>query len=518
MTPTLVPAAQYLRMSTDHQQYSLDNQADAISRYAADHGFLIIKTYSDAARSGIRLANRSGLKQLLKDVVDGQVEYRAVLVYDVSRWGRFQDADEAAHYEYLCKSSGIPVHYCAEMFANDNSMSGLILKAVKRTMAGEYSRELSVKVRAGLFRLATLGYKLGGTPVYGLRRQLLDTQGTPKQLLAHGEYKSISNERVVLVPGPLNEIATVRRIFHEFADENRSPNAITLRLNKDGVPHLRGEKWKACTVRNVLQDTHYLGIQVWGRTTAFLSGPVKRVPSQRWAICPKAFEPIISQELFVRAQQKSANYTCRLSDEHVLERLKHVLNVHGRLTTRLIGESRLCPSATTFHLRFGGLLNVYARLGYNSPEQANIASRTRIAMIRRELVNSLLAHFPDQLEELHLSRRFRSRLIDLKSGQVISIKVARCCPTMRGELRWLLDYGGIYAAERSRATLLALLDERNTAVKELRVFPKAEFPGWRMYMRRENSWLQSGTLLERVSDFVDILHRIRAEKSDVRVT
>jgi hypothetical protein len=94
-------------------------------------------------------------------------------------------------------------------------------------MAGEYSRELSVKVRAGLFRLAMLGYKLGGTPVYGLRRQLLDVQGGPKQLLAYGERKSIVNERVILVPGPTNEIAAVRRIFHEFVDENRTPNAIT---------------------------------------------------------------------------------------------------------------------------------------------------------------------------------------------------------------------------------------------------------------------------------------------------
>src|SRR5713226_6648232 len=186
MNATPVPAAQYLRMSTDHQQYSLDNQAEAIARYATDHGFVIVKTYSDAGKSGLRLKNRGGLKQLLQDVVDGQLEFRAVLVYDVSRWGRFQDADEAAHYEYLCKSSGVPVHYCAETFPNDNTMSGLILKAVKRTMAGEYSRELSVKVRAGLFRLATLGYKLGGSAAYGLRRQLLDARGRPRQVLADG--------------------------------------------------------------------------------------------------------------------------------------------------------------------------------------------------------------------------------------------------------------------------------------------------------------------------------------------
>ena len=101
MVTDLVPAAQYLRMSTEHQQYSLQNQADAIGKYAIDRGFEVVKTYSDAAKSGLRLKNRGGLKQLLKDVVEGQVAFRAVLVYDVSRWGRFQDTDEAAHYEYL---------------------------------------------------------------------------------------------------------------------------------------------------------------------------------------------------------------------------------------------------------------------------------------------------------------------------------------------------------------------------------------------------------------------------------
>ena len=207
METSLVPAAQYLRMSTDHQQYSLQNQADAIARYAVQHGFTIVKTYSDAARSGLHLKNRAGLKQLLKDVMEGQFDFNAVLVYDVSRWGRFQDTDEAAHYEYLCKSSGVPIHYCAEMFTNDNSTAGLILKALKRTMAGEYSRELSVKVRAGLERLAKLGYNLGGSAPYGLTRQLLDTQGKPKQVLAYGERKSLANEHVTFVPGPPEEVA-----------------------------------------------------------------------------------------------------------------------------------------------------------------------------------------------------------------------------------------------------------------------------------------------------------------------
>lgn len=157
-----IPAAQYLRMSTEHQQYSIRNQADAIQEYARGHGFAVVRTYEDSGRSGLILKRRAGLQQLLADVVSGKPDYAAVLVYDVSRWGRFQDADEAAHYEFLCKQAGIPVHYCAEPFANDTTVSSSILKALKRSMAAEFSRELGVKVYEGKKRLVHLGFRVGG--------------------------------------------------------------------------------------------------------------------------------------------------------------------------------------------------------------------------------------------------------------------------------------------------------------------------------------------------------------------
>ncbi len=117
-TTAPIPAAQYLRMSTDRQEYSLANQQAAIAEYAALHGFQVIETYADPGKSGVVLKRRLGLMQLLADVAGGQGAFKAVLVYDVSRWGRFQDNDEAAHYEFICKRSGVPVYYCAEPFAN----------------------------------------------------------------------------------------------------------------------------------------------------------------------------------------------------------------------------------------------------------------------------------------------------------------------------------------------------------------------------------------------------------------
>ncbi|HEX3106830.1 MAG TPA: recombinase family protein [Terriglobales bacterium] len=384
MEKALVPAAQYLRMSTEHQQYSFANQADAMARYATEHGFQIVKTYSDGAKSGVRITNRPGLKQVIKDVVDGNVPFSAILVYDVSRWGRFQDSDESAHYEYLCKSTGVPVHYCAEMFANDNSISGLIVKAVKRTMAGEYSRELSVKVKAGLVRLTRMGYKAGGYPPYGMRRMLLDVYGRPKQLLSDGERKSLATERVILVPGPEREIMVVQRIFREYADENRSLTEIARRLNKETIPFVQGGKWTTTTVSHALERPQYMGTHVWGRTTAYLSGPTKKVAPEHWAVCSNAFRPLVSAELFERARKRLANVTYRLSDEELLNRLKSVVAETGKLTSRTIQSSRLCPAADAYRRRFGGLMNTYALLGYNTSELlAQATARLRGMIVRR---------------------------------------------------------------------------------------------------------------------------------------
>jgi DNA invertase Pin-like site-specific DNA recombinase len=163
-------------MSTERQEYSLDNQAEALDQFAQENGFSIVKTYQDAGKSGLTVRERSGLKELLSDVLTGHAEFTAILVYDVSRWGRFQDLDEAAHYEFLCKAAGIPIHYAAEQFGSGNSMGEIVLKALKRTMAAEYSRELGVRVFAGKRRLAALGFHQAGLPGYGLKRVMVPAE------------------------------------------------------------------------------------------------------------------------------------------------------------------------------------------------------------------------------------------------------------------------------------------------------------------------------------------------------
>ena len=261
--PATVRAAEYVRMSTEHQQYSTENQADAIRQYAARRGFEIARTYGDAGKSGLNIGGRDGLKRLIDDVQRGNTDFAVVLVYDISRWGRFQDADESAYYEYLCKKAGIRVEYCAEQFENDGSMGSDIIKMMKRKMAGEYSRELSTKVFAGQCRLIELGFRQGGPAGYGLRRQMIDQNQQPKSILGRGERKSLQTDRVILIPGPDGEVETVRWMYRAFVEDGKSEAEVATQLNGKGIRTDLGHPWTRATVHQVLTNEKYIGTNVY---------------------------------------------------------------------------------------------------------------------------------------------------------------------------------------------------------------------------------------------------------------
>jgi len=383
---SLIPAAQYLRMSTEHQQYSPENQSTAIRRYAEKHGFTVVRTYYDPAKSGLFLKNRRGLRDLLQDVTGGNTDYRAILVYDVSRWGRFQDTDEAAHYEFLCKSAGVPIHYCAETFANDGSLPSSIMKALKRAMAGEYSRELGVKVIDGQKRLAQLGFKQGGIPGYGLRRLLVSENRTPKQLLARGERKNIATDRVILVPGPACEIEEVREIFRKFTVDRLSLKAIARDLNRRGVQSIKNKRWTHSVVASLISHPKYIGCNVFNRTTMRLGAAPIAVPTSDWVICPGAHEGIVDTKIFALAQEIRAGRTHK-TNEQLLQGLRSLLAAKGRLSNKVIDGSVAMPSTRTFRYRFGGLRRACELIGYDWRQNGRTTDEEMLQHLRSLLAS-----------------------------------------------------------------------------------------------------------------------------------
>ncbi len=359
----LVPVAQYLRKSTDYQKYSTENQSAANHVYAGQRGMEIVRTYADEGRSGLTFERRDALKRLIGDVQSGATDFAAILVYDVSRWGRFQDSDESGYYEYICKRAGVKVHYCAEQFDNDGSPFAAIVKSIKRAMAGEYSRELSVKSFVGQSRLVRLGFRAGASAGYGTQRLLIDQFGKPRCILTRGEYKSLATDRVVLIPGSPKEVRVVRWIFSLFVKRRKSVTAIVELLNKNGISSGLPRPWTYARVRKLLLNEIYISNCIWNRTSTKLGKNMVRNPPELWFRTKCSFAPIIDESQFEAAQKRFRELRQRPSKEEVLEALRRIHRKHGFLDNKLVQESGEVPSLTYLYNHFGGLRQVYNLIG-----------------------------------------------------------------------------------------------------------------------------------------------------------
>ncbi|WP_407174526.1 recombinase family protein [Bradyrhizobium sp. STM 3562] len=362
-------AAQYVRMSTDHQRYSTQNQAAAMAVYAAQHSLVIVRTYADEGRSGLRIHHREGLIELIDDVRNSRADFDHILVYDVSRWGRFQDVDESAYYEFICRQAGIKVCYCAEEFDNDGSVIASIVKNLKRVMAAEYSRELSVKVHTGACRVASLGFKQGGAVSYGLQRELVDEDGRSRCILAKGQRKHLHTDRVVVRPGPEREQRVVAQIFREYVVHRRSQASIARLLNNEQIPNHRGTPWSDAMIGNILSNEAYIGNSVYNRKSFRLKQVMKKNPPELWIRATGLYEPIVDKSIFLKAQELLKDQYVRLSDEHLLNKLQEALSVHRKLSVSIMAAMDGMPSAALYAYRFGSLREAFRRVGYVNSER-----------------------------------------------------------------------------------------------------------------------------------------------------
>ena len=478
----LIPAAIYVRMSTEHQKYSTENQSDAIHRYAAERGLVIVKTYADEGKSGLRLDGRNALKMLFKDVESGNANFNAILVYDVSRWGRFQDADESAYYEYTCRRAGIGVHYCAEQFENDGSPFSTIVKGVKRAMSGEYSRELSTKVFAGQCRLIELGYRQGGPAGFGLRRTLVDHTGAAKGELRAGEHKSIQTDRVLLVPGPQNEIEIVQDIYRSFVIDKETEQQIANRLNAQEVLTDNGRSWTRGTVHQVLINEKYIGNNVWNRISYKLKNKrVKNDPTV-WVRLENAFEGIVDRQMFETARSIIAGRSFRLSNEQMLASLRSLFESKGMLSGLVIDEAEGLASSSAYRCRFQSLYRAYSLVGYSPRRDYRYIAINRAL---RRLYPDILATVIQGMENAgaRVVRNSENDLINISDEFSVSVIIARCLKTVTGALRWKLRFDMSLSPD---ITLAIRMDPDNRLPLDYYLFPRIDFVAEKFCLKEYN--------------------------------
>jgi DNA invertase Pin-like site-specific DNA recombinase len=469
-------------MSTEHQKYSTENQSEAMQEYAARRGIEIVRTYADAGKSGLSLEGRDALKQLIDDVQTKKADFSTILVYDISRWGRFQDADESAYYEYICKRAKISVQYCAEQFENDGSPVSTIVKGVKRAMAGEYSRELSVKVFTGQCRLIELGYRQGGPPGYGLRRSLIDQAGAAKGELSRGEHKSIQTDRVVLIPGPAEEIDTVRWMYRSFVKDGKLESEIANVLNERRITTDLGRPWTRGTVHQVLINEKYIGNNVWNRGSFKLKRKRVRNSPDMWIRAEGAFEPIVDRSLFEAAQAIIRERSYRLSNDEMITVLQKLLQDRGYLSGLIIDETESLPSSSAYQSRFGSLLRAYELVGFTPDRDYRYIEINRSL---RRLHPNIVADVIAGIEQAggSVKQDPATDLLTVNGEFTASVVVVRCQTTAAGSLRWQIRFDvGLWPD----ITVAVRMDGPNQNALDYYLLPRIDMTAPRLRLAEDN--------------------------------
>ncbi|HEX9142640.1 MAG TPA: recombinase family protein [Candidatus Binatia bacterium] len=462
-------AAIYIRMSTERQVYSTEHQRARLQQRAIELGLVVVAEYLDSGKSGLTIKGRPEISRLLGDALSGSAEFSTVLVYDVSRWGRFQDVDEAAHYEYICRHAGIRVIYCAEQFADDGTPLSGLLKSIKRTMAAEYSRELSAKVFAAQCRLTEMGFKQGGSAGFGLRRALVDSNGQLKRTLLFGDRKGNTTDRVIFTLGPAQEVELVRRIYRLYVNESMTQTAIAMLLNGENIPSEFGRPWTIWNVKGILTNEKYIGNVVFNRRSFKLKNLVVHNSPGDWVRHVQCFPAIISPDMFEQARATRKNRLTRPTKSELLEFLRGLHLRRGKVNAKLMAEERL-PNPKVYAHHFGSLWEAYSLAGLPSTKFSKCAQTKRDVHAN---FKQTLADVVDAIARAGgTATRLEAKGLLMLNGAIMLQVIAVRSRHEWGRQTWKMPFA---TNQRANFIICAQLDRSNQTVAGYYLFPTADF-------------------------------------------
>jgi hypothetical protein len=266
---------------------------------------------------------------------------------------------------------------------------------------------------------------------------LCGVSGDRKAVLRRGEQKSIQTDRVILVPGPPDEVETVLWIYRLFAEEGKVESEVASALNERGSTTDLGRPWTRGTVHQVLINEKYVGNNVYNRVSFKLKK--KRVINPPDMLIRKdgAFEPLVPPELFFKVQSIIRDRSQRFSDDELLNQLRGLLERRGRLSGLLIDEADDMASSSIFRSRFSSLLRAYQLIGYTPERDYEFVETNRQL---RLMYPKVVADVIERIRQLGgaISSDPTTDLITVNGEFTASIVIARCRQIDSGRFRWLI--------------------------------------------------------------------------------
>ena len=386
-----------------------------------------------------------------------------------------------------------------------------MMKALKRTMAAEYSRELGIKVSAGQRRLALLGFRVVGRAGYGMQRMMVSPDGRRRLILKEGEPKGIQTDRTILVPGPQREVNCIRTIFG-LADLCKTPMEIARELNMGRIRTSNGRPWNRSSVYRILTNEKYAGCNTYGKTAQRLCSHSRTVERHLWITNPHAFASIVNPEIFDRVQKlikKRAAHPDR-SDTYFIQGIKKVLAREGKLSKSIL-ERKFTFSHDRYK-RFGSVVKAYELAGFQPPPSTVklIHTQKQIRLLRIDLYTRLKQLFCDRVRFISLPGQQFRQMVEIDGRLRVSIYLCRPIrSTSAGEPGWLLR---MRSPERDLPALLCTVDQSVSKLLNFYlVSPIGDtIPRYKV-LRESQPWLSAGRRLGELDDLCDIAKEVASQ-------
>ena len=279
MKPTeqLRTGALYIRVSTDKQEeLSPDAQKRLLLDYAKNNQILISEEhiYIESGISGRKAERRPEFMRMISTAKSKPKQFDVILVWKFSRFARNQE-ESIVYKSLLRKQCNIDVISISEPLID--GPFGSLIERIIEWMDEYYSIRLSGEVFRGMSEKALRGGYQARPPLgYKIER---------------------AGEPPVIVP---EEAKVIKIIFNKFVNEGNSYYSIARYLNSLGIKTSHGKEFERRSIEYILQNPTYIGKIRWNRTENLTS---KIKPKEEWIITDGEHKPIISQELFDKAQE-----------------------------------------------------------------------------------------------------------------------------------------------------------------------------------------------------------------------
>jgi hypothetical protein len=333
---------------------------------------------------------------------------------------------------------------------------------------------------------------------------LVDVAGQEKGVLACGQQKSIQTDRVILVPGPTEEIEIVRRIYRLFIDEHRKEAEIAAVLNTGGTG-----SWSRATVHQVLTNEKYIGHNVYNRVSFKLKVKREHNPPDKWVRRDGAFEAIVDLPDFYKAQGIIQERHRRYSNDDMLARLRDLLKRHGRLSALLIDEAETGPSSAVYRHRFGSLVEAYRAIEYTPDRDFRFLEVNRHL---RKLYPQVMTDVVDALRQVggQIERDPATDLLTINELVTTSVVLARSRRTAAGSLRWAIRFDQGLLPD---ITVAVRMDATNAAPLDYFLFPALDMSPGRLPLAEDNGIFVDAYRFDTLDFFFGIAAQVRIEEA-----